>query len=62
MHLHWDEDKTIIQEDAQKLDKIIVSGGKFGLQLILLPETLNELPMQNMQILSTDDLKKCKKM
>ena len=32
--------KTIIQEDAQKLDKIIVSGGKIGLQLILLPEDL----------------------
>ena len=32
--------KTIIQEDAQKLDKIIVSGGKIGLQLVLLPEDL----------------------
>ena len=32
--------KTIIQEDAQNLDKIIVSGGKIGLQLILFPEDL----------------------
>lgn len=30
--------KTIIQEDAEKLEKMIVSGGRIGLQLILRPE------------------------
>lgn len=29
---------TIIQQDAAKLEKMIVSGGRIGLQLILLPE------------------------
>ena len=31
---------TIIQEDAQKLDHMHVSGGKLGMQLTLLPEDL----------------------
>lgn len=34
--------KTVIQEDAKQLEKIIVSGGKIGLQLILLPEDLKK--------------------
>ncbi len=32
--------KTIIQEDAKKLEKMIVSGGGIGLQLILCPDDL----------------------
>ncbi len=32
--------KTIVQENAAKLEKIVVSGGRIGLQLILLPEDL----------------------
>ena len=32
--------KTVIQEDATKLEKMVVSGGRIGLQLILLPEDL----------------------
>lgn len=32
--------KTFIQEDAKKLDKMIVSGGRIGLQLILFPDDL----------------------
>lgn len=32
--------KTVIQEDAQILDHIVVSGGRRGLQLILKPEDL----------------------
>lgn len=34
--------KTIIQEDAKKLDKIIISGGRIGLQLILSPDDLRK--------------------
>lgn len=34
--------KTIIQEDAENLEKMIVSGGRIGLQLILLPEDLKK--------------------
>lgn len=34
--------KTIIQEDAENLDKIIVSGGRIGLQLILSPGDLKK--------------------
>jgi Cys-tRNA(Pro)/Cys-tRNA(Cys) deacylase len=34
--------KTIIQEDAMLLEKIVVSGGRRGLQLILLPEDLKK--------------------
>lgn len=34
--------KTIIQEDAEKLEKMIVSGGRIGLQLILFPEDLKK--------------------
>ena len=34
--------KTIIQEDAMLLEKIVVSGGRRGLQLILLPEDLKQ--------------------
>ncbi len=34
--------KTIIQEDAKKLEKMIVSGGRIGLQLILFPEDLRK--------------------
>lgn len=34
--------KTIIQEDAKKLEKMIVSGGRIGLQLILCPEDLKK--------------------
>lgn len=34
--------KTVIQEDAAQLEKIIVSGGKIGMQLILLPEDLQK--------------------
>ena len=33
---------TVIQEDAQILDKIVVSGGRRGLQLILAPEDLQK--------------------
>lgn len=32
--------KTVIQKDAQKLDKMIVSGGRIGLQLSLSPDDL----------------------
>lgn len=32
--------KTVIQEDAMLLEKIVVSGGRRGLQLILSPEDL----------------------
>lgn len=32
--------KTIVQENAAKLEKIVVSGGRIGLQLMLLPEDL----------------------
>ena len=32
--------KTMIQKEAADLEKIIVSGGKIGLQLILLPDDL----------------------
>lgn len=32
--------KTVIQEDAELLDDIVVSGGRRGLQLILKPEDL----------------------
>ena len=32
--------RTVIQEDAGQLDKIVVSGGRRGLQLILNPEDL----------------------
>lgn len=35
--------KTIIQEDAKKLDKIIISGGRIGLQLILSPDDLRKV-------------------
>lgn len=34
--------RTVIQEDAARLEKIIVSGGRIGLQLILLPEDLKK--------------------
>ena len=34
--------KTVIQEDATKLEKMVVSGGRIGLQLILLPEDLRK--------------------
>lgn len=34
--------KTIIQEDAELLDDIVVSGGRRGLQLILRPEDLKK--------------------
>lgn len=34
--------KTVIQEDAQKLDKMIVSGGRIGLQLVLFPDDLKK--------------------
>lgn len=34
--------KTVIQEDAMLLEKIVVSGGRRGLQLILLPEDLKQ--------------------
>lgn len=34
--------RTTIQEDAQLLDKIVVSGGRIGLQLILMPEDLKQ--------------------
>lgn len=30
--------KTVVQEDAAKLEKMVVSGGKIGLQLILHPK------------------------
>ena len=33
---------TVIQEDASKLEKIVVSGGRLGLQLILIPEDLKK--------------------
>jgi Cys-tRNA(Pro)/Cys-tRNA(Cys) deacylase len=32
--------KTAIQEDAMLLDKIVVSGGRLGLQLVLKPDDL----------------------
>lgn len=32
--------KTIIHEDAKKLQKMVVSGGRIGLQLILCPDDL----------------------
>lgn len=32
--------KTIIQEDVKKLEKVVVSGGRIGLQLVLFPEDL----------------------
>ena len=31
---------TVIQEDAKKIEKIVVSGGRIGLQLVLCPEDL----------------------
>lgn len=34
--------KTVIQKDAQKLDKMIVSGGRIGLQLSLSPDDLRK--------------------
>ena len=32
--------KTVIHEDAKKIEKIVVSGGRIGLQLVLCPEDL----------------------
>lgn len=32
--------KTILHEDAKKIEKIVVSGGRIGLQLVLCPEDL----------------------
>ena len=34
--------KTVIQEDAEILDEIVVSGGRRGLQLILKPDDLKK--------------------
>lgn len=31
---------TVIQEDAKKIEKMVVSGGRIGLQLVLCPEDL----------------------
>ena len=35
--------KTIVHEDAKKLQKIVVSGGRIGLQLVLCPEDLKKV-------------------
>lgn len=34
--------KTIIQEDVKKLEKVVVSGGRIGLQLVLFPDDLKK--------------------
>lgn len=34
--------QTVIQEDAKQLEKVVVSGGRRGLQLVLIPEDLRK--------------------